>query len=240
MPSATSTWASDAVTRAFLPPGDLLCPGGSANSPVPPTADPAASRVGCLADNRTTVVDGRECSEGWGPRLGGGTSTSRRHERRAQLRLAVHALPRPRGRARGSNVIGCACRSRGVPPPRRHRLAHGGVVSALADIAGDYAVVTETGQECPRSISVWTTRPARRGDSQWGDAGRPGGGRGRRRDPGRDGDLVAVGRAVYASPRPKDARADFHSRACGPRGISRRRELARSPTRSPASTCPSG
>ena len=47
---------------------------------------------------------------------------------------------------------------------------HGGVVSALADIAGDYAVVTETGQECPRSTSAWTTSgpPAAATSSRWG------------------------------------------------------------------------
>src|SRR4029434_374358 len=42
---------------------------------------------------------------------------------------------------------------------------HGGVVSALADIAGDYAVVTETGQGVPTiDLRVDYLRPARRGD----------------------------------------------------------------------------
>ena len=83
---------------------------------------------------------------------------------------------------------------------------HGGVVSALADIAGDYAVITETATGVPTiDMRVDYLRPARRGDLtalartvrvgrtvsvadvEIRDAG---------------GTLVAVGRACYASPRP--------------------------------------
>ena len=82
---------------------------------------------------------------------------------------------------------------------------HGGVVSSLADIAGDYAVVTETGVGVPTiDLRVDYLRPARRGDLvavartlrvgrtvsvadvEIRDAG---------------GAVVAVGRGVYASPR---------------------------------------
>jgi uncharacterized protein (TIGR00369 family) len=82
---------------------------------------------------------------------------------------------------------------------------HGGVVSALADIVGDYAVVTETGVGVPTiDMRVDYLRPARRGDLvATGRTVRVG----RTvsvadmeiRDEG--GTLVAVGRAVYASPR---------------------------------------
>jgi uncharacterized protein (TIGR00369 family) len=85
---------------------------------------------------------------------------------------------------------------------------HGGVVSALADIVGDYAVVTETGQGVPTiDLRVDYLRPARRGDLL---------AVGRTLRVGRtvsvadveirdeSGTLVAVGRAVYASPRAKD------------------------------------
>ena len=42
---------------------------------------------------------------------------------------------------------------------------HGGVVSSLADIVGDYAVITETGQGVPTiDLRVDYLRPARRGD----------------------------------------------------------------------------
>ena len=42
---------------------------------------------------------------------------------------------------------------------------HGGVVSALADIAGDYAVITETAPGVPTiDMRVDYLRPARRGD----------------------------------------------------------------------------
>ena len=87
---------------------------------------------------------------------------------------------------------------------------HGGVVSALADIAGDYAVVTETGTGVPTiDMRVDYLRPARRGDLT---------AVGRTLRVGRTvsvadveirdsaGTLVAVGRACYASPRtPPDA-----------------------------------
>ena len=42
---------------------------------------------------------------------------------------------------------------------------HGGVISALADIAGDYAVITETAPGVPTiDMRVDYLRPARRGD----------------------------------------------------------------------------
>ncbi len=86
---------------------------------------------------------------------------------------------------------------------------HGGVVSALADIAGDYAVITETASGVPTiDMRVDYLRPARRGelialartlrvgrtvsvaDVEIRDT---------------TGTLVAVGRACYASPRsPKE------------------------------------
>ena len=82
---------------------------------------------------------------------------------------------------------------------------HGGVVSALADIVGDYAVITEVGTGVPTiDLRVDYLRPARRGDLV-------GVGRTLRvgrtvsvadveiRDASRT--VVAVGRAVYASPR---------------------------------------
>jgi len=82
---------------------------------------------------------------------------------------------------------------------------HGGVVSALADIAGDYAVVTETGVGVPTiDMRVDYLRPARKGDLV---------AVGRTLRVGRTvsvadveirdttGTVVAVGRAVYASPR---------------------------------------
>ena len=82
---------------------------------------------------------------------------------------------------------------------------HGGVVSALADIAGDYAVITETAAGVPTiDMRVDYLRPARRGDLlAVGRTVRVG----RTvsvadvevRDSG--GTLVALGRAVYASPR---------------------------------------
>ena len=93
---------------------------------------------------------------------------------------------------------------------------HGGVVSALADIAGDYAVVTETGQGVPTiDLRVDYLRPARRGDLL---------AVGRTLRVGRTvsvadveirdatGTLVAVGRAVYASPRPKEPAAGERTR----------------------------
>ena len=80
---------------------------------------------------------------------------------------------------------------------------HGGVVSALADIAGDYAVMSETAPGVPTiDMRVDYLRPARTGDLtavgktvsvadvEIRDA---------------SGTLVAVGRACYASPRsPKE------------------------------------
>ena len=82
---------------------------------------------------------------------------------------------------------------------------HGGVVSAFADIVGDYAVITEVGTGVPTiDLRVDFLRPARRGDLV-------GVGRTLRvgrtvsvadveiRDTSRT--VVAVGRAVYASPR---------------------------------------
>ena len=86
---------------------------------------------------------------------------------------------------------------------------HGGVVSSLADIVGDYAVVTETGVGVPTiDLRVDYLRPARRGDLV---------AVGRTLRVGRtvsvadveirdaSGAVVAVGRAVYASPRKESA-----------------------------------
>jgi len=83
---------------------------------------------------------------------------------------------------------------------------HGGVVSALADIVGDYAVITETAAGVPTiDMRVDYLRPARKGDLR---------AIGRTVRVGRtvsvadveirdaSGTLVAVGRACYASPRP--------------------------------------
>jgi uncharacterized protein (TIGR00369 family) len=82
---------------------------------------------------------------------------------------------------------------------------HGGVVSALIDIAGDYAVVTRVGTGVPTiDLRVDWLRPARRGDLvALGRVVKTG----RTvcvadveiRDP--EGTLVAVGRAAYASSR---------------------------------------
>jgi uncharacterized protein (TIGR00369 family) len=82
---------------------------------------------------------------------------------------------------------------------------HGGVISALADIVGDYAVITETGVGVPTiDLRVDYLRPARRGDLI---------ATGRIVRVGRtvsvanveihdaSGTLVALGRAVYASPK---------------------------------------
>ena len=82
---------------------------------------------------------------------------------------------------------------------------HGGVISALADIVGDYAVITQTGVGVPTiDLRVDYLRPARRGDLV---------GVGRTVRVGKTvsiadveirdatGTLVAIGRAVYASPR---------------------------------------
>lgn len=92
---------------------------------------------------------------------------------------------------------------------------HGGVVSALVDIVGDYAVITEVGTGVPTiDLRVDYLRPARRGDLV---------GVGRTVRVGRtvsvadveirdaSGTLVAVGRGVYASPKdtPRTAAVAF-------------------------------
>jgi len=83
---------------------------------------------------------------------------------------------------------------------------HGGVVSALADIAGDYAVITETASGVPTiDMRVDYLRPARRGDlTAVGKTVRVGKTISVADVEIRDsmGALVAVGRACYASPRP--------------------------------------
>jgi uncharacterized protein (TIGR00369 family) len=83
---------------------------------------------------------------------------------------------------------------------------HGGVVSALADIAGDYAVITETAAGVPTiDMRVDYLRPARRGDlTALGRTVRVGRTVSVADVEVRDasGALVAVGRACYASPRP--------------------------------------
>jgi uncharacterized protein (TIGR00369 family) len=82
---------------------------------------------------------------------------------------------------------------------------HGGVVSALIDIAGDYAVVTEVGVGVPTiDMRVDYLRPARRGDliavARTLRVGRTVSVADVEvRDD--QGTTVAVGRAVYASPR---------------------------------------
>lgn len=83
---------------------------------------------------------------------------------------------------------------------------HGGVVSALADIAGDYAVITETAPGVPTiDMRVDYLRPARRGDlTALAKTVRVGRTVSVADVEIRDssGTLVAVGRACYASPRP--------------------------------------
>ena len=83
---------------------------------------------------------------------------------------------------------------------------HGGVVSALADIAGDYAVMPETAAGVPTiDMRVDYLRPARRGDlTAVGKTVRVGRTVSIADVEIRDstGTLVAVGRACYASPRP--------------------------------------
>ena len=83
---------------------------------------------------------------------------------------------------------------------------HGGVVSALADIAGDYAVITETSAGVPTiDMRVDYLRPARSGDlTAVGRTLRVGKTVSVADVEIRDstGALVAVGRACYASPRP--------------------------------------
>ena len=86
---------------------------------------------------------------------------------------------------------------------------HGGVVSALADIAGDYAVMSETAPGVPTiDMRVDYLRPARTGDlTAVGKTVRVGKTVSVADVEIRDasGTLVAVGRACYASPRPKEA-----------------------------------
>ena len=82
---------------------------------------------------------------------------------------------------------------------------HGGVVSALVDIAGDYAVISEAGTGVPTiDMRVDYLRPARRGDliavARTLRVGRTVSVADVEvRD--EQGTTVAVGRAVYASPR---------------------------------------
>jgi uncharacterized protein (TIGR00369 family) len=82
---------------------------------------------------------------------------------------------------------------------------HGGVISALADIVGDYAVITRTGVGVPTiDMRVDYLRPARRGDlAAVGRTVRVGKTVSVADVEIRDGTgtLVAIGRAVYASPR---------------------------------------
>jgi len=83
---------------------------------------------------------------------------------------------------------------------------HGGVIAALLDIAGDYALATRTGAGLPTiDMRVDWLRPARKGDLV---------ARGRAVRVGRtvccadaevvdaEGTVLAVGRGTYASPRP--------------------------------------
>jgi uncharacterized protein (TIGR00369 family) len=83
---------------------------------------------------------------------------------------------------------------------------HGGVVSALADITGDYAVMSETAPGVPTiDMRVDYLRPARRGDlTAVGKTVRVGKTICVADVEIRDsmGTLVAVGRACYATPRP--------------------------------------
>src|SRR6185437_1211018 len=82
---------------------------------------------------------------------------------------------------------------------------HGGVISALIDIAGDYAVGTKTGTGVPTiDLRVDYLRPARRGDLiAVARAVRVGRTVGVADIEVRDDQqtLVAIGRAVYASPK---------------------------------------
>ena len=88
---------------------------------------------------------------------------------------------------------------------------HGGVVSALIDIAGDYAVITEVGAGVPTiDMRVDYLRPARRGDlfaaARTLRVGRTVSVADVEVRDGQ-GVVVAVGRAVYASPRPPSKEA---------------------------------
>jgi uncharacterized protein (TIGR00369 family) len=82
---------------------------------------------------------------------------------------------------------------------------HGGVVSALIDIAGDYAVITEVGTGVPTiDLRVDYLRPARRGDlTAIARTLRVGRTVSVADVEVRDNQatVVAVGRGVYASPR---------------------------------------
>ena len=93
------------------------------------------------------------------------------------------------------------------------------MVSALADIAGDYAVMTETAPGVPTiDMRVDYLRPARRGDlTAVGKTVRVGKTISVADVEIRDamGTLVAVGRACYASPRPAKERDHEHPR-CPP------------------------
>ena len=86
---------------------------------------------------------------------------------------------------------------------------HGGVVSALIDIAGDYAIATETGEGVPTvDLRIDFLRPARRGDllaiSRTLRVGRRIGVADIEvRDA--SGQAVAVGRGVYACPASKSS-----------------------------------
>ncbi|MGH9753638.1 MAG: PaaI family thioesterase [Blastocatellia bacterium] len=83
---------------------------------------------------------------------------------------------------------------------------HGGIISALIDIAGDYAIVTKTGAGVPTiDLRVDYLRPARRGAlfaiARTVRVGRTiGVADVEVRDESRE--LVAVGRGVYACPKP--------------------------------------
>ncbi len=83
---------------------------------------------------------------------------------------------------------------------------HGGIISALIDIAGDYAVYSKTGGDVPTvDLRVDYLRPTQRGSlTAIGRTAKVG-----RRVSVADvevrderGQLVAVGRGVYASPAP--------------------------------------
>jgi len=82
---------------------------------------------------------------------------------------------------------------------------HGGIISALIDIAGDYAIVTKTGVGVPTiDLRIDYLRPARRGDlvavGRITKVGRTiGFADVEIRDT--NGELVAIGRGVYAIPR---------------------------------------
>lgn len=82
---------------------------------------------------------------------------------------------------------------------------HGGIVAALADITGDYAVATRYGAGVPTiDLRIDYLRPARRGDLvAVGRAVRTGRTVGVADVEIRDasGELVAVARGVYAAPR---------------------------------------